>query len=156
MTRFKPVKKTVKRWSPESTEALRGCFECTDWSVFEHAYIDLDENTDTVTVYVSFCVESCIPTRTVCVYAKDKPWFTKEVKTNSWLRTLPSGVATTRSSGGLSTTRAGRLPEPKQSTRTNWRISSSPATLMLCGKAYRPPHSTRQNRQLSTQRFQIS
>ena len=26
----KPVKKTVTKWSPESTEALRGCFECTD------------------------------------------------------------------------------------------------------------------------------
>ena len=62
----------------------------------------------------------------------------------------------TRSSGGLSTTRAGRLPEPKQSTRTSWRISSPPTTLMLCGKAYRPSHSTRQNRQLSaaTQCFQ--
>ena len=73
----KPVKKTVKKWSPESTEALRGCFECTDWSVFEHACTDLDEYTDTVTAYVSFCVESCIPTRTVCVCANDKPWFTK-------------------------------------------------------------------------------
>ena len=75
-----PVKKTVEKWSPESTEALRGCFECTDWSVFELACTDLDEYTDTVTAYVSFCVESCIPTRTVCVYANDKPWFTKKVK----------------------------------------------------------------------------
>ena len=76
----KPVKKTVKKWSPESTEALRGCLECTHWSVFEHVCTDLDEYTDTVTAYVSFCVESCIPTRTVCVYANDKPWFTKEVR----------------------------------------------------------------------------
>ena len=76
----KPVKKTVKKWSPESTEALRGCFECTDWSVFEHKCTDLDEYTDTAKAYVSFCVESCIPTRTVCGYANDKPWFTKEVK----------------------------------------------------------------------------
>ena len=98
----KSAKMTVKKWSPESPEALRGCFECTDWSVFEHACTDLDEYTDIVTAYVSFCVKSCIPTRTVCVYANDKPWFTKEVK-NSWLRTLPSGVAMTRSSGGLST-----------------------------------------------------
>ena len=74
----KPVKKTAKKWSPESTEALRGCFEYTDLSVFEHACTDLGEYT--VTAYVSFCVESCIPTRTVCGYANDKPWFTKEVK----------------------------------------------------------------------------
>ena len=70
--------KPVKKWSPESTEAMRGCFEYTDLSVFEHACTDLDEYT--VTAYVSFCVESCIPTRTVCGYANDKPWFTKEVK----------------------------------------------------------------------------
>ena len=44
----KPVKKTVKKWSPESTEALRGCFECKDWNVFEHACTDLDEYTDAV------------------------------------------------------------------------------------------------------------
>ena len=70
----------MKKWSPESTEALRGCLECTDWSVFEHVCTDLGEYTDTVTAYVSFCVESCIPTRKVCVYANDKPWFTKKVK----------------------------------------------------------------------------
>ena len=77
---YRQKKKTVKKWSLESTEALRGCLECTDWSVFEHACTDLDEYTDTVTAYVSLCVESCIPTRTVCGYANDKPWFTKEVK----------------------------------------------------------------------------
>ena len=149
----KPVKKTVKKRSPESTEALRGCFEYTDWSVFEHACTDLDEYTDTVTAYVSFCVESCIPTRTVCGYANDKPWFTKEVKNQLVAK---DAAFMTRSSGGLSTTRAGRWPEPKQSIRTSWRISSPPTTLMLCGKAYRPIRSTRRNRRLSaaTQRFQ--
>ena len=29
---------------------------------------------------LSFCVESCIPTRTVCVYTDDQPRFPKEVK----------------------------------------------------------------------------
>ena len=33
-----------------------------------------------MTAYVSFRVESCIPTQTVCVYANDKLWFTKKVK----------------------------------------------------------------------------
>ena len=61
----------------------------------------------------------------------------KRWKTNLWLRTLPSGVATTRSSRGLSPTRAGQLPEPKQSTRTSWTnwTSSMPvltgSTLLL-------------------------
>ena len=59
---IKPVKKTVKKWSPESTEALCSCFECMEWSVFEHACTDLNEYTDTVTAYVRFCVESCTRT----------------------------------------------------------------------------------------------
>ena len=37
-------------------------------------------NTHTVTAYVSFCVELCVPTWTVCVYTNDKPWFMKKVK----------------------------------------------------------------------------
>ena len=71
------MKKTVKKWSPESTDALHGSFECMDWSIFEHACTNLNEYTDAVTAYISFCVESCIPTWTVCVYANDKPLFTK-------------------------------------------------------------------------------
>ena len=75
-----PVKRTMQKWIPKSTEALRSCFECTDWSTFEHACTDLDKYIDTVTAYISFCVESRIPTWTVCVYTNDKPWFMKEVK----------------------------------------------------------------------------
>ena len=74
------MKRTVKKWSPESTEALCGCFVCTDWSIFEHTCTDLDACTDSVTAYVSFHVESHIPTGLVCVYANNKLWFTKEVK----------------------------------------------------------------------------
>ena len=74
------MKRTVKKWSLESTEALCGCFVCTDWSIFEHTCTDLDKCTDSVTAYVSFHVESHIPTGLVCVYANDKLWFTKEVK----------------------------------------------------------------------------
>ena len=47
--------KTVKRWTTESKLELHACFDCTDWSVFEAAATDLDELTDTVTSYTSFC-----------------------------------------------------------------------------------------------------
>ena len=109
-----------------------------------------------MTAYVSFCVESCIPTRTVCVYANDKPWFTKEVKNK-----LVAKDAAFRSDDDEELRRAKydarrAIARAKARTRTSWRISSPPTTLMLCGKAYRPSRSTRQNRQLSaaTQRFQ--
>ncbi|XP_051547590.1 uncharacterized protein LOC127437016 isoform X3 [Myxocyprinus asiaticus] len=53
---------------------------CTDWSVFEAAATDLDELTDTVTSYISFCEDMCIPTRTYLKFNNDKPWFTAELR----------------------------------------------------------------------------
>jgi len=40
---------------------------------FEAAANDLDELTETVTSYISFCEDMCIPTRTNLTYNKDKP-----------------------------------------------------------------------------------
>ncbi len=36
-------------------------FRLTDWSVFEAAATDLDELTETVTSYISFCEDMCSP-----------------------------------------------------------------------------------------------
>uniref|UniRef100_A0A8C9W7S9 Reverse transcriptase domain-containing protein n=1 Tax=Scleropages formosus TaxID=113540 RepID=A0A8C9W7S9_SCLFO len=76
----KPVIRTVKRWTGEAEQDLQACFECTDWSVFEAAASDLDELTDSVTSYVSFCEDMCIPTRTRLTYNNDKPWFTAKLR----------------------------------------------------------------------------
>ncbi len=43
---------------------LIACLDLTDWSVFEAAEHDLDELTETVTSYISFCEDMYIPTRT--------------------------------------------------------------------------------------------
>ncbi len=48
----------------EAEQDLKACFDLTDWSVFEAAATDLDELTETVTSYISFCEDMCIPTRT--------------------------------------------------------------------------------------------
>ena len=77
----KPVVRTVKRWTTESKLELQACFECTDWSVFEAAATDLDELTDTVTSYTSFCEDMCVPTKTFCTYNNNKPWFTAKLRT---------------------------------------------------------------------------
>ncbi|KAL0201618.1 hypothetical protein M9458_004805, partial [Cirrhinus mrigala] len=76
----KPVVKTVRRWTNETEQVLQACFEWTDWSVFEAATTDLDELTETVTSYISFCEDLCIPSRTYLTYNNDKPWFTKKLK----------------------------------------------------------------------------
>ncbi|KAL0147668.1 hypothetical protein M9458_057025 [Cirrhinus mrigala] len=76
----KPVVKTVSRWTNETERVLQACFEWTDWSVFEAATTDLDELTETVTSYISFCEDICIPSRTYLTYNNDKPWFTKKLK----------------------------------------------------------------------------
>ncbi|XP_051578586.1 phosphatidate phosphatase LPIN2-like isoform X4 [Myxocyprinus asiaticus] len=78
----KHVVRTVKRWTNEAELELQACFDCTDWSVFEAAATDLDELTDTVTSYISFCKDMCIwiPTRTYLTFNNDKPWFTAELR----------------------------------------------------------------------------
>ncbi len=73
---------------------VKACFNLTDWSVFEAAATDLDELTETVTSYISFCEDMCIPTRTHLTYNNDKPWFT--VKT----QTAPSGQRRCLQKGG--------------------------------------------------------
>ena len=41
LKRVKPTVKTVKQWSMNATETLRGCFECSDWGVFKEAAADI-------------------------------------------------------------------------------------------------------------------
>ncbi|KAL0177274.1 hypothetical protein M9458_026168, partial [Cirrhinus mrigala] len=76
----KPVLRTVKRWTNEAEQDLQACFEWTDWSVFEAATTNLDELTETVTSYISFCEDICIPTRTFLSFNNDKPWFTGKLE----------------------------------------------------------------------------
>ncbi len=72
--------KTVKRWTNETEWVLQACLDLTDWSVFEAAANDLDELTETVTSYISFCEDMCIPTRTHLTYNNDKQWFTAKLR----------------------------------------------------------------------------
>ncbi len=72
--------KTVKRWTNETEQVLQARLNLTDWSVFEAAANDLDELTETVTSYISFCEDMCIPTRTRLTYNKDKPLFNAKLR----------------------------------------------------------------------------
>ena len=71
----KPVHKTVNVWTDDSIETLKGCFLCTDWSVF-HA-LELDEATVTITDYMTFCIDSVVAKKDVTVYPNNKSYITK-------------------------------------------------------------------------------
>ncbi|CAG5948416.1 unnamed protein product [Menidia menidia] len=76
----KPAVRTSKQWSSEAVEDLKACLETTDWDVFRTATTSLDEYTETVTSYISFCEDCCIPSRTRVSYNNDKPWFSPKLR----------------------------------------------------------------------------
>ncbi len=76
----KLVLRAVYRWTNEAEQDLKACFDLNDWSFFEAAANDLDELTETVTFYISFCENMCISNRTHLTYNNDKPWFTAKLR----------------------------------------------------------------------------
>ncbi len=76
----KPVIRTVKRWTKEAEQDLKACFDLTDSTVFKAAATDLNELTETVTSFISFCEDMCIPAGTFLSFNNDKPWFTGKLK----------------------------------------------------------------------------
>ena len=75
-----PTVITVKQWSLDAVESLRGCFECTDWGVFKEAAADIHEYTEYVSDYITFCEGLFIPTKTIKIYHNNKPWFKTDIK----------------------------------------------------------------------------
>ena len=74
------VKKSVKVWTPESEEQLRGCFECTEWSVLVDSCENVSEAADVVSSYIGFCEDMLISTRIVKVFPNNKTWISKSIK----------------------------------------------------------------------------
>ncbi len=73
----------VKKWTPEASEALRGCFECTDWNVLletDGNSLDTDRQVDCFTEYINFCRDTVIPIKTVRYFPNNKPWITSDIK----------------------------------------------------------------------------
>ncbi|KAK0149989.1 hypothetical protein N1851_009222 [Merluccius polli] len=76
----KPVVRTLRKWTSEAVEVLQACLDSTDWDVFRTATNSLDEYTEAVTSYISFCEDCCVPSRTRVSYNNDKPWFTAKLR----------------------------------------------------------------------------
>ncbi|PJG57318.1 RNA-directed DNA polymerase, partial [Aeromonas cavernicola] len=70
----------MKKWTSEAKQQLQDCFDTTDWSVFEEAASNIHELTDTVTSYISFCEDACVPTKTFRTFPNNKPWFTPKLR----------------------------------------------------------------------------
>ena len=78
--RVETVTKNIKQWTNDSILALQGCFESTDWSNLLTPSDNLNEQVDTVSSYISSCVDNIIPSKTVTIFPNNKPWVTKELK----------------------------------------------------------------------------
>ncbi len=81
---IKPVHKQIQVWPEGSSEALQDCFNTTDWDIFKQAATynsttDLQEYTETVTAYITKCIDDVTVTKTITVRANQKPWLTGEV-----------------------------------------------------------------------------
>ncbi len=130
----KPVVKTVKRWTNETERVLQACLDLTDWSAFEAAATNLDELTETVTSYISYCEGLCIPTRTYVTFNNDKPWFTAK------LRHLRQAKEDTYRNGDRVLYNQARntlnkeIRVAKRIYAKSWKISSLPMTPLQCGK----------------------
>lgn len=80
LRKHKPERRLVPVWWEESVHRLQDCFSCTDWDMFNSACTGLDELTDTVSSYVTFCEESVVPRKSITIFSNNKPWIPKSVK----------------------------------------------------------------------------
>ena len=76
----KPVEMTVQCWTQSAVETLKNCLDITEWSVFSIHQDNIDTYTSVVCSYISFCVDQCIPTKTITVYNNNKVWFNRNIK----------------------------------------------------------------------------
>ena len=74
-----PIIKRVRNWTKESIETLQGCFDSTDWDVFNSSN-KLSNATEAISDYIRFCEGVVIPEREVTVYPNSKPWITKDIR----------------------------------------------------------------------------
>eukprot|EP00061_Rhincodon_typus_P003367 g19914.t1 len=58
---------------------LWDCLDLMDWTVFKHSVGNLDEYTNTVTDFISKCVEGCVPKKSIWVFPNRKPWMKREI-----------------------------------------------------------------------------
>ena len=71
-------------WSEDSTAALRDCFDTTDWDMFKQAatynhHTDIQEYIETVTGYITKCIDDVTQNRAITIRANQKPWVNSRI-----------------------------------------------------------------------------
>lgn len=66
---------TFRNWTPGAEEALRDCFESSEWSELQNGE-DLEEDTHCITDYLNFCMDVMVPTKPVRCFPNNKPLVT--------------------------------------------------------------------------------
>ncbi|XP_049599783.1 uncharacterized protein [Syngnathus scovelli] len=80
----RPVRRQVRVWPEGASDALRDCFDTTDWDLFKQAatyndWTDIEEYTDSVTSYITKCIDDVTCSKSVVTRANWKPWLTGAV-----------------------------------------------------------------------------
>ncbi|KAI4889627.1 hypothetical protein NFI96_027771 [Prochilodus magdalenae] len=83
--RAKMDRKQEKTWPPGAVSALQDCFEHTDWEMFKEAAtsadsINLGKYTESVTGYISKCIDDVTVSKVSTTHPNQKPWMTAEVR----------------------------------------------------------------------------
>ena len=78
--RTEKVIRDIKQWTPDSIDRLQGCFETTDWNILTSSSTDISKQVDTVSAYISFCMDDSIPSKQVPFFPNNKPWVTKDLE----------------------------------------------------------------------------
>ena len=73
-------KKTIKIWTPENIDQLKGCFESTDWGVMIESSTSIDQATNVITSYIRFCEDNIVSKKSIKIFPNNKPWVTKRIK----------------------------------------------------------------------------
>lgn len=83
-TTYSPVVGTAggqqQDWSKDAEEALRECFNVTDWGLFEE---DFGDSIEDLSRCITDCIKSCediVPTEKVSCFSNNKPWINKDIK----------------------------------------------------------------------------
>lgn len=72
------ITRTVRRWSEETEEVLRDCFETVWKKLFDPHGEDIYSLTNCIMDYIYICVENTVPT--VWYFSNNKPWIYPDVK----------------------------------------------------------------------------
>ncbi len=82
LKRGKVQKIRCKTWNDNNAcQTLQGLLDSTDWDMFIESSADIDELTDVITSWATYCESIVIPAKNVKVYPNSKPWASKSLKT---------------------------------------------------------------------------